>query len=78
MARRPLHRDQVYREAFPDVDIVAHAQAFRDLPTEGASNRAQMIKGLPSMIAQLEDALRTGTNLKGADITDEALLCTVP
>ncbi len=59
--------DQVYREAFPDVDIVAHAQTFRDLPGEGASNRAQMIKGLPSMIAQLEDALRTGKNLKGAD-----------
>jgi len=48
--------DQVYREAFPDVDIVAHAQTFRDLPVEGARNRAQMINGLPSMIAQLKDA----------------------
>ena len=63
--------DQVYREAFPDVDIVAHAQTFRDLPAEGARNRAQMINGLPSMIAQLEDALGTGKHLTGAEITDE-------
>jgi len=63
--------DQVYREAFPDVDIVAHAHTFRDLPAEGARNRAQMINGLPSMIAQLEDALGTGKNLTGAEITDE-------
>jgi cyclase len=63
--------DQVYREAFPDVDIVAHAETLRDLPAEGAANRAQMVKGLPSMIAQIKDALQAGKNLKGAPITDE-------
>jgi cyclase len=63
--------DQVYREAFPDVDIIAHARTLRDLPAEGAANRAQMLQGLPSMIGQLRAALEKGKNLAGAEITDE-------
>ena len=63
--------DLVYRDAFPDVDIVAHGRTLRDLPVEGAENRAQMIKGLPAMIGKLRKALDQGKNLTGAAMTDE-------
>jgi cyclase len=63
--------DQVYREAFPDVDIVAHSATLRDLPVEGLANRAQMLQGLPAMIGQIREALEKGKNLAGAAITDE-------
>lgn len=63
--------DQVYREAFPEVDIIGHARTLRDLPGEGAPNREQMLKGLPPLIEKFRSALDTGRNLAGAPITDE-------
>ncbi len=63
--------NQVYREAFPEVDIIGHARTLRDLPAEGAPNRDQMVKGLPPLIAKLQEAVRGGRNLNGAAITDE-------
>jgi len=63
--------NQVYREAFPDVDVIGHARTIRDLPAEGAPNRQQMVKGLPPLIARLRDAAGSGRNLEGKPITDE-------
>ena len=63
--------NQVYREAFPEVDIIGHARTLRDLPAEGAANRVQMVKGLPPLIAKLQEAVRGVRNLNGAAITDE-------
>src|SRR6476659_8362821 len=63
--------DQVYREAFSEVDIIGQARTIRDLPGEGVPNRAQMVKGLPPLIEKLRTALDTGQNLAGASITDE-------
>jgi len=63
--------DQVYREAFPEVDIIGHARTLRDLPGEGAPNRAQMVKGLPPLIEKMKTALASGRDLAGAPITDE-------
>jgi glyoxylase-like metal-dependent hydrolase (beta-lactamase superfamily II) len=63
--------NQVYREAFPEVDIIGHARTLRDLPAEGAPNRERMVKGLPPLVAKLRDAAGSGRNLAGAPITDE-------
>ena len=63
--------DQVYRDAFPDVDIIGHARTLRDLPGEGAPNREQMVKGLPPLIEKFRTALGTGRNLAGAPLTEE-------
>jgi len=63
--------DQVYRDAFPDVDIIGHARTLRDLPGEGAPNREQMVKGLPPFIEKLRGAIADGRNLAGAPITEE-------
>jgi cyclase len=63
--------NQVYREAFPDVDIIGHARTLRDLPAEGAPNRVQMATGLPPLVAKLRAAASSGRNLAGAPITDE-------
>jgi glyoxylase-like metal-dependent hydrolase (beta-lactamase superfamily II) len=63
--------NQVYREAFPEVDFVAHARVARDLPAEGVPNRDQMAKNLPGLISRFRKALDAGVNLAGAPITDE-------
>jgi len=63
--------NQVYREAFPEVDFIGHARTLRDLPAEGVPNRAQMATGLPPLIARLREAAGSGRNLAGAAITDE-------
>jgi cyclase len=63
--------DQVYREAYPDVDIIAHAQTLRDLPAEGGPNRERMVQGIPPLVQRLRGALVAGKNLAGAAITEE-------
>jgi len=63
--------NQVYREAFPEVDIIGHARTLRDLPAEGVPNRERMAKALPTLIAKLRDAAAGGRNLAGAPITGE-------
>jgi cyclase len=63
--------DQVYRDAYPDVDIIAHAQTLRDLPAEGGPNRARMAEGIPSLVQRLRGALAGAKNLAGAEITGE-------
>ncbi len=63
--------NQVYLEAFPDADIVAHARALRELPADGAANRLKMVEGLPSMVGRIRNALEQGQNLAGAALTDE-------
>ena len=63
--------DQVYRDAYPDVDIIAHARTLRDLPAEAAANRTEMARALPGMVGRIAGALETGISLAGTPITDE-------
>src|SRR5262249_11119762 len=49
--------NQVWREAFPDVEFIGHASALKDLPTTGAANRKQSVEGGPGLIKLMRDSL---------------------
>ena len=63
--------NQVYRDAYPDVDIIAHARTLRELPAEAAANRTEMARALPGMVGRIAGALETGISLAGTPITEE-------
>lgn len=60
--------NQVYREAFPNVEFIAHASTLTDRPTVGENNRRQMLAGGKAYAEQLrklseENKSRTGEAL---------------
>src|SRR3981081_3204563 len=55
--------NQIYRDAFPAVEFIAHANVRRYLLTKGASNRKQWHEsGLPQFIKQLRGVLKSNKN----------------
>lgn len=64
--------NQVYAEAFPGVQFVAHAATRAYLPTKGAEARRKWHEGgLAGFVEQLRDRLKSGKNSKGEPLTDE-------
>ncbi len=63
--------NQVWRDAFPDVEFIAHAATRAYLPAQGEVNRATMISGAPGGAAMLRGLLEKNKSLTGADITPE-------
>jgi len=63
--------NQVYRDAFPGVEFVAHAATRAYLPGQGAANRQQMIAGAPQGVAMLRERLAQGENLQGQRLSPE-------
>ena len=45
--------NQVYRDAFPGVEIVGHAKTREYLPTTGVANRQKMLEGAPKVVARI-------------------------
>jgi glyoxylase-like metal-dependent hydrolase (beta-lactamase superfamily II) len=62
---------QVWRDTFPDVDVVAHVTAWQDLTTDGAANRRQMAEQGPGTVAFLRGLLEQSKGLDREPITDE-------
>ncbi|MFN7928475.1 MAG: MBL fold metallo-hydrolase [Blastocatellia bacterium] len=63
--------NQVYREAFPNVEFIAHASTLQDRPTVGDSNRKQMLEGGKSYAEQLKKRVTENKSLAGTDLTEE-------
>jgi cyclase len=63
--------NRVYRDAFPDVQFVAHATTAEDLRTVAAANRRGSLQSGASFATQLRELVRTGRNLAGQAMTDE-------
>jgi glyoxylase-like metal-dependent hydrolase (beta-lactamase superfamily II) len=63
--------NQVYRDAFPGVEFIAHAATRAYLPGPGATNRRQMIEGAPQGVAMLRERLAQGENLQGERLSPE-------
>ena len=63
--------NRVYREAFPDVQFVAHATTAEDLRTVAANNRRGSLQSGGEFAAQLRELVRAGRNLAGQEMTDE-------
>lgn len=61
--------NQIYLDAFPGLDIIAHATARDDLAELGLPNRQRMLKDGPAVTAKLRRCLETGKNLAGAAMT---------
>jgi len=65
--------NQVYRDAFPKVEFIAHAQTRAYLPTTGLTNRQQAMSpdGYPGFIKFLRGTLEKNVGPNGKALTEE-------
>lgn len=63
--------NQVYREAFPSVEFIAHASTLADRPTIGDANRKQMLEGGRGYVKYLRERVEQNKSLAGTAITEE-------
>ena len=65
--------NQVYRDAFPGVEFIAHTATLEYLPTTGLSNRkgAMSEQGYPGFIAFLKEQLQSNKSVFGGPMDDE-------
>jgi glyoxylase-like metal-dependent hydrolase (beta-lactamase superfamily II) len=63
----------VYREAFPNVEFIAHARTLEYLLATGLTNRRQAMseKGYPQFIAALKGRLEKNVSVLGGPLSDE-------
>ena len=66
--------NQVYREAFPNVEFIAHASTLSDRPIIGDSNRQQMLAGGKEYVAQLRKLIAENKSRTGAALGEEERL----
>lgn len=62
--------NQVYREAFPDVEFVAHAATFADMDTSAAHQR-DFLRDAPPYLERLRQRLASGQDAQGKPLTAE-------
>jgi cyclase len=63
--------NQVFRDAFPGVEFVAHDTAREDLTTVGVANRKGLQEGAPGFVEQIKGVVAKNQNLTGAPLTEE-------
>jgi cyclase len=63
--------NQVYRDAFPGVEFVAHARVREYLQTAGVENRKQMATGVHGFVAFLKGTLEKNESPAGGPLDDE-------
>ncbi len=63
--------NQVYRDAFPNVEFIAHASTRAYLPTTGMTNRNKFHEGIPGFLALLRNSIKTNKNIQGEPLSDE-------
>ena len=65
--------NQVYRDAFPDVEFIAHTRTLEYLPTTGLTNRkmAMSEQGYPGFIAFLRKQLAENKSVFGGPMDEE-------
>jgi cyclase len=63
--------NQVFRDAYPGVEFVAHATAREDLTTVGVANRKGLQEGAPGFIEEIRSVMAKNQNLTGAPLTEE-------
>jgi glyoxylase-like metal-dependent hydrolase (beta-lactamase superfamily II) len=66
-----IRGNQVYRDAFPGVEFVAHPFARDYLPNQGAANRKAFLEGAPAFADQIRGLLKEGRNLSGGAMSEE-------
>jgi len=63
--------DPVYREAFPSVEFIAHANTRPYLISQGATNRKNFLAGAPGAVDMLKGLLTTNKSLTGGALSNE-------
>ena len=65
--------NQVFRNAFPGVEFIAHAKTLAYLPSTGLENRRQALsdQGYPQFIAALKSRLQKNVSVFGGPMNDE-------
>jgi cyclase len=65
--------NQVYAEAFPGVEFIAHTKTREYLPTTGLKNRQEAMseRGYPGFIAYLRDRLKKNESVFGGPMNEE-------
>lgn len=63
--------NQVYRDAFPGVEFIAHRGVRDDLLTKAKRRRESFVKSLPGTLAFFGRLLREGQGPDGAALSDE-------
>ena len=64
--------NQVYADAFPGVEFIAHANTRAYLPATGMANRKKWHEGgLSQFIEQLRDLVKSNKNLRGEALNEE-------
>jgi glyoxylase-like metal-dependent hydrolase (beta-lactamase superfamily II) len=63
--------NQVFREAYPGVEFIAHTTAREDLTTVGVTNRKGLQDGAPGFVEQIRAVMAKKENLTGAPLTEE-------
>lgn len=66
-----IRGNAVYRDAFPDVDFVAHSFAKSYLPAQGVVNRRSFLEGAPGFVQQLKGLLKDGKSLTGGPLSED-------
>lgn len=66
-----IRGNQVYRDAFPAVEFIAHEFAREYLPNQGAINRKGFLEGAPRFAQQMRGMLEKNKNFFDADMTEE-------
>jgi glyoxylase-like metal-dependent hydrolase (beta-lactamase superfamily II) len=66
-----IRGNQVFRDAFPAVEFIAHADMREYMPSQGATNRKQFLEGAPPVVAQMRTLLEKGINFGGGPLTGE-------
>lgn len=63
--------NRIYREAFPNVRVVAHRESLTYLPGDGKKNRDTFHQAIPEVLASFRKTLESGKAGSGKPLTDE-------
>lgn len=63
--------DAVYREMYPGVEFIAHANTRDYLLNKAEGNRKSMVAGIPGVVSMIKDSVAKNKNLRGEDLSDE-------
>jgi cyclase len=66
-----IRGNQVYREAFPNVEFIAHSFARDYLPNQGTINRKNFLEGAAGFLKDLKGMLAENKSLLGGEMTTE-------
>jgi glyoxylase-like metal-dependent hydrolase (beta-lactamase superfamily II) len=61
----------VYREAFPNVELIGHSSFAADASTIGAANRKGTLTGGPQLVADMKKMIAAKKSFDGSALTDE-------